>query len=289
MKKIKKITVHIFNDDAGEEGLLYSIQEFDENTNLVLDEKFDHGNNLEQRITRKYNDSNKIVEEKSFSEWEDPDQHQEYFYDDSGRLYKAKHHFMNGAFSVSHYTYDDLLKKETVRTEDEGGVTEETQMMVRDAENRILELKTTDSEGKVMRWEQYEYDDEGKMLNSTTLFDDGEVLKQTYYYELDDNGRVAYIKITNEKGQSLQEEEIDYDEHGNRIERRFEDYRRGRSGIEQWEYDELQRLSVNRTLSAEEIPLEETVYQYYDDGIVKEMEFRNAQGVNLYEYAYEYW
>lgn len=289
MKKIRKIRIHLIDDNTGEEGILSVQREFDENGRLTSDTRYYDGVNIEQRIEKKYDAAGLLLEEASFSESEEPDLRIRLDYDENGRLIRQETHYMAGNASIAHHDYDDVTRQETVKIVDDEGQLEEIHKVRKDAEDRILEEKITDHEGNVVHWITRSFEETGRPLSIVTNHQDGEKMTEIFNYEFDENGRLIYARIDDENERTYREEEFEYDEQGNRTEWRYEDQRRGRSGIERWDFDSKGNITRHLVLAVNERPMEEEIMTYDEDGNLMEREHITPQGISIQVYHYDFY
>lgn len=288
-KKVKKLQITLIDDNTGEEGVVSVRREFDENGNLLIDERLPDGIHFGQKIVRTYDAAGRILQEASYSDGEDPDMEVLFEYDDSGRLLRTETRYMAGNATIAYHEHDARDNSEKVRIEDDEGALEEVHFLRTDSSGRLLEEKITGADGRVISWVNRAFDDAGRPVSARTQDEDGNIHQESWEYEFDEMGRLVYLVLKDEAGRVLREEEYEYDEKGNPTEWRYEDHRRSRVGIETREYDDQGRLLRRQLVSPGGTPLEEEMIAYNDLGQVAEREIIVPQGASLQLYQYEYY
>ena len=287
MPKISKIKTFIVTDETDDKGYISSQEVRNEAGGVLLQEHYTRDGAVENKIIREFDDQNRLIEEYQFSWDEDPDQVLFYEYNAGGQLAQVKIQYRDGSLSYKKYTIDAAEHTESLEIIDEDGGMEGTEFRRFDKEGRVLEEKIVE-EGELVKHSKISYDDSGRPLHRSFLDIDGVEQGRKYIYEVDDNGRVAGLKVLNKQGTVLREDHIKYDEKGNEIEHFVKDLEQGYGSLSKWEYDDKDRIVVQQSFGGGGNLKEEVKYKYTEHDLLKEQESRSGQGVFLNYYEYEF-
>lgn len=289
MKKIKTTTIYLSEDDSKAQKIKYYYEERLNSGVAVLEEQYYPDGSIENRVERKYDENGTLVEEKFYSEEGEPDSVHHYQLDNSGKISLIKSVYRDGTVGYKHYEYNEADNSEWVTVKDENGEVEAREYRRYDSEGRALEELTYEGTESLQQKVLTSYDDAGRPVKQEITYEDGYLSTLHYSYEMDDQGRVATAKVTNQKGSEFRYEEFQYDDKNNLVEQYVEDIQNRRTYIRQWEYNGQGQVSVERRLNAQEQPEVEIVYHYNEEGLVVEKETATMEG-NTYElYEYEFY
>lgn len=286
MKKIRAITTFLINQYTSDEGFKHIYQEFNDKGHTTVEERYFAEDELEQKILRSYDDQDRLIEEITYSDQHEPDQHIVYHYEAGAKPHKVEVIYANGAKTTYIHTYNDAERSENVVVMDENGTIESNEYRRWDAEERLLEEEIKDVDGNIVSRVVNEFDQHGNPLKVYIHSEDGDEFTHTFEYETDEKGYIVELKVSDDRGKVFRQETFEYDEQGNRTERRFEDRQRGRAGIEVWEYDDQGREILHQVLKPNGNPQEEVAITYGENGLVAEREYRDSDGVVIHMYEY---
>lgn len=219
MTKIKSISRYtstynresISNAEQVEEKHLTSYTEMDTQGNVILDKTFNKYGELENCISRKYNDKNLLIQEDFYDgDSTDPYESRVNEYDEHNYLVKSTISYMDDSVEEIYTCNDEghLLKKEVIYADGEACVETACEW----GPYGLLHMTEYDDDEEENVIRHYEYDEQGRIIQATveekSLLDKH---TETYEYENNKVTQTLYnlkgspisvtISITNNKGE----------------------------------------------------------------------------------------
>ena len=284
---IKSIRTKLINEYTSEDGVLLQIEERDTAGNILLQEQYNDQGQVEQSISRSFNEAGHLLEETHSSYGEDPHQRLVHHYDDQDKITKVDVHFLDGSISYQQFTRNKEERTVLIEVVDEDGELEGKEFRKFDDEGRTLVETIHDDEG-LQKHVETQFDEHGRPLARKGQFADGVEIDWQYQYEYNDKAQVIAASIQDVDGQLVRVERLSYDEAGNTSSHKVEDHKSGYGHIEHYEYDQNNRITRELKLALNESPMEETLYTYREDGLLSSEEKRTPRGVFIHQYQYEF-
>lgn len=247
-KKIKFVLIkkfdYYFDDNENEvleqDGNKHAFNEYNKNALLIAETKYDHNGMLIDRIEKKFDDKNKVLEEILFNDNNDLVERRTFEWDEKGKLIREFLHYLDGSIDTTTYIYNEMgdLTEKTMKDSDGDSdgrevftyidgkkVTEESY----DENNELITKNTFSFNDKgnlieVSNWNA----DEGMILKIVNIYDEkGNIEKVLKYkegnnlieksnYEFDNEARL--VKIIEEDQYKKVETNIEYDANSNVVE-----------------------------------------------------------------------
>ncbi len=287
MKKIKSISTYLRVNEM-EEGKLQSLEQRDEQENVLLEELYYPTGDMESRIERVYNEAGRLELVREYAtDREKPDQQTEFEYTAAGRIALKRVIYQDGSLSVHQYEYDEANLAENITIVDEDQEVEGREYRRFDSEGKILEERIELEDGSIEEQRKVEFDDHGMMLKRELTRYDEEKL-ELFVYERDEKGLVKKRYIEDEEGEIQRLDVFEYDERGNTLEHQAEDHNQGWGVIDRWEYDDQDRVIKSQRSYPSGMMLQETSMVYNEEGFLSKRETRTPQGVQSFNYRYEF-
>jgi hypothetical protein len=286
VKKIKSIKVNIATQDTAEEGYQSYYEERDAQGNVLLEIQYFEDGSLARRVERIFDESQKLKNEKFYSQEGAPDDVHDLSYNESGKLTFVKSTYAGGAIGIKKIENDESSNSETIRVEDEQGQVESKEYRRFDSEGKTLEEALYEGEDQLNQRSEASYDDHGRPIWKKITFEDGYESKNDYEYEMDEEGRVISVKITNEKGEEIFYEEYEFNEKNNIAEHYIESPKQ--TSIRKYEYDEKDRVILEQRLNGQEQVEQEVHFQYNEAGQLTLKETNTPDGFTVEMYTYEF-
>ncbi len=247
-KKIKSLLIkkfdYYFDDNKNEvveqEGVRHEFTEYNKNALLTSEIKYDHNGMMIDRIEKKFDDKDKVLEEILFDENNELVERRTFERNENGKIVLGFLHYLDGSVDTTTYIYNengDLIEK-TIRDSD--GDSDGREVFTYNNGKRATE-ESFDENNELITKNRYLFNDrghlmevsnwtadEGMMLRTVNKYDEnGDVERILRYdiennlieksiYELDDKARV--VKIIEEDQYKKVETHIEYDADGNVIE-----------------------------------------------------------------------
>jgi antitoxin component YwqK of YwqJK toxin-antitoxin module len=207
---------HTAGPDQGPLEYLYSVEDYDENGNLVSSKRLTCDGEVEEEVTNKYDEKGRIIAEEIYSALDDYRQKRSIEYDDISGTVTDSNFYEDGAADriVTHFGEGDIVKK--IEHYTDGTHADEVEMFVYDSHNLPSEHNVYDGGNALKMKEKNFYDADGR-LTEKTISRDGEA---------DQSIRIFY----DEAGNAIREEQYkngalvyaylsEYDGHGNLLNR----------------------------------------------------------------------
>ncbi len=278
-KKIK--TIAQYKEDFVPEGLssdkvlenryLYSKTTYDENGNVIEDERFDAQGNPEEKEVKSYDDEGRLTESKSILHGEVAE-HKSYEYQ-NGKLKREYVHYVDGAKDTIAYEYEDGELKEKLFYDEDQEL--EKSISFEREPGKLSEI-TKDEDGGVIEEKQQVYEDDLLVEESYTDHFSGTSYRVKYSY--DDSGKEKASQRFDSEGGLLESVEKTYDEDGNLI--RMEDVENQRVVV--MEYDD-QGNNILQEERMEDGTVVSTISRVFDaDGLhISSEVFLNGMGQQM--------
>ena len=226
------------------------------------------------KTVTKYDDKNRRIEIKIYSDEEELNETHSFEYAPDGRLNQETIEYQGGFKSVKSYIHSD--NGLTITTVDEDGNEEEKEVLVSDADGNVTEHTITDYNGEQSLHQMSEYAD-GKLIISKNLDKDGsEINHRIFKYQED--GKLSFVGILNPKKELLDSYSYQYDAKGREILQTI-----GTRGKISTEYDDEKHTTTVVTSTGTGQIVNQTVTSYNEEGMtIREEDFST---VREYEYT----
>lgn len=263
MKQIKNISSYI--RVGNEDPIKTEYNEYDQNGNLILSEKYDEGGTLIEKSEFTYNDNNLKTEEKQYlSETELAEEHF-FIYTEEGQLSEIKKRFAEGYESRRTIELDSVSKNRTELELDEDGEIEEKHVWIYSNGN-LREQAEYDDRDKLVRKTQYDFDDNNRLIEEREYEkkDKKPTQVKQYTYQNEEE-KIHGLKVLNRKGKIINQYQLQYDEQG-RVVKQISPIS---GSIEVEHISELERME--RSIDANGNIRQETKFLYDDQkNLIKE-------------------
>lgn len=205
--KLKRISVYTTID--GDE-YLSSVQEFNEEEQLICGKEFDNENNLSFIIETDYDQNKNPIKEISDHISDGFKEIKTMEYDENGRLLNEKTEYLGGAYSVKSYIRNPEEKSIEIITYDEEDEIEESQKLFYNSKNKLLNKSDFDDRGKLVEKVLFIYDDDNETLIRREEYNRKDKLEKIHFYTYDDSGLLTSIITENRKGKLLDWVKFEY-------------------------------------------------------------------------------
>ncbi|PLX00097.1 MAG: hypothetical protein C0593_01735 [Marinilabiliales bacterium] len=184
--------------------------EFDDNGNEILRIEYNPDGSIEQKTSREFDEQNRIISEKVFSEGEIVE-NKFWEYDSNGRAVKEIQKYIDGSYDTTTIIYNEDGEVTERRTTDDEGEEAGKEIMVR--ENGLLKQHTMyDDFGEVEADEENFYDEENRLIKKISLNLEGE--KETIEITYNEHGQIYREILLNEDGKIMERNTYTYGENG---------------------------------------------------------------------------
>jgi uncharacterized protein RhaS with RHS repeats len=236
---------------------------FDENGNLIGEDRYDDDGNLIGRMLYKYDENNHLTGEETYDETGELEEKLSYERDDKGRVLKKFVHYLDGSVDTMKYGYvgDNLTHKVLI---DEDGEVESEEKFTFDGDKLVKEEKY--DFGELIEKNEFKFDEAGNVVEAR-LFKDGESF--TIINEYDENGNRTGSFKYDEDDQLIEKKLYSYDATGNMVEVKEED--RTRKSTVKMGYDEKGNATSQVEVNAEGFMSHEVFREYDDEGKLTEV------------------
>ncbi len=285
MNKIKSITTLVIEENGSTTPAAY--EERDQEGNITLLKNYTEKGGLDGMTLFEFDEKNRVIVEKQYSNGESPDQVIKVNYNESGKAHQIIVEYADGSTSYKNYSRDEAEKSTTIEIVDQDNELEGKEYRKFDSENRILEETIFTDTGAIETKAEYEYNDYGDIIESVKVDDEGFETVRFYDYYRDDQSRINKVEMLNEDENIIRVDEFEYDERGNRIKHIMKNLERGSLFVDIRAFDENDReIRFERLMGDRPIQVIES--RYRADGILEEQETRMGDGVILNRFEYEF-
>lgn len=240
----------------GETGFISAIVEYDQNGNTIREEEYLGPNELQSRILSTYDDQNRLIEQKQFTEEEGWADHRIIHRNEAGEVEKTEVRFPDGSISM-------IFEKSN-------------------PDNRTTEVIEEDEEGE-LEGREVNHLNENKQLALREIFNFNNKLSEAFRYEYDDAGQLVRREQLDRKKKLVLYTLFEYDEKGQTIKRANYNRKNKLSDFLTIEYDE--KGQVTRQNFSGQFSI---VFEYDDQGNTILEERYRADGELEYQSRFEY-
>ena len=178
----------------------FSFTEFDQNGNVILEEKYTPDESLTEKQKYTYDEKGNLIEEKNFLDTGELADHRTYEHDEEGRIVKEFRHYSDETKDTITYKRDSMgnvVEKSTIDFEDDL----EAKDIITYKNGKILSHKRYEYDELVMD-ESYEYTKDGKLSRTLKWTADDENAR--FENNFDEHGNLVKSMKYNEKEQLIQ-------------------------------------------------------------------------------------
>jgi len=244
-----QVSFRAFHIDGLEEDEIrkkeYSFQSitFDTGGNVLTETTHTPDGELEHQSTYRYNESGLAIEEILMEADEVISEHRTAEFDDQGRKWKERLHYIDGSYDETVYSYDEsgnLTGMKTCDSEGEAGNT----VVFSYSGSVLTSQREFDAQGELLSEKRFDYDESGNLVTESVSGTEEDV---EMVYDYDEQGHRIMSRKYNSEGHLLERISYSRDEQGRATEAKEE----GASGTEivKMEYDEkgnmLRQITVN--------------------------------------------
>ena len=215
-KKIK--SVRLFkHDDAGKKdsdsvnkGYKYSMTDYDENGNIILEVRFNPDEELEDKYIYKYDKKNQLIEDIHYLTYKDIAEHKTYDMDEKGKIIKVYKHYNDGSKDTIEYRYNEkdlLIEQVTIDSYDEIEAKN-----IYEYENENLILEEVYEYDELISKQSFSYDEKGNIIEENKWTEDDGNLRRVNEYN--DNNELIKVLFYNRKEKLAAKTEYSYSESG---------------------------------------------------------------------------
>ncbi len=215
-KKIKSVRLFKHDNagkkdsDQGNKGYKYSMTDFDENGNVVLEVRFNPDEELEDKYIYKYDNKNQLIEEIHYLSYKDIAEHKTYDIDEKGKIVKVYKHYNDGSKDTIEHRYNEndlLIEQLTIDSYEE---IEAKNVYGYENENLILEEVYEYDE--LISKQSFSYDEKGNIIEENKWTEDDGNLRRVNEY--DKNDKLVKVLFYNKKEELAAKTEYSYNESG---------------------------------------------------------------------------
>ncbi len=255
--------------EIAEEEHLESNIDLDENSNTLLEEKYDADGELEERNSYCYTSAGKLLEHALLYAVENFTEKRILKRDDAGKLLVETKYYGSDSGEHTEYVYNEkgdpierknfdeegtFISKDSFSYDDKGGLTEQ---VTTNSEN-IIEQRTTFSQRDDKTIEQCEYEGENKLISRTLA-------------KFNETGKEISSAQTTPEGKLISSVISTFDEKGNVLERQYKDFY---SKTVRYQYDDQGRCIMQELFDGNGMLLRKNMYEYDEAGnIIREQTY----------------
>lgn len=215
-KQVKKAVTTTTPENT--QGFISNIKEFDRNGNLVLEADFSGPGLPESKIVNLYDDQNRLIEKKQYTEGDELADHQVFFRNQDGQLLKTEVHYPDGSKSII-VEKTDGRKSETIE-EDEDGELESKEVNHFNKDGLVELRELYDFNHNLVEAYTFEYN-EAKQLVRRDQLDRKKKLFLYTLFEYDQKGRNTKRANFNRKGKLSDFLAVEFDENDQIVKQNF--------------------------------------------------------------------
>ncbi|MBK7911164.1 MAG: hypothetical protein KBB38_00660 [Bacteroidia bacterium] len=245
-----------------DEEFLESVTEMDAKGNIVEESKFDSSGELEERNTYRFGPHGKLEEHVLFYAVDDVTERRVLQRDEKGLLLEEVRYYGDDTGERLVYTYGDKDLLVSLKRYDEEGDFDYEESFSYDANDSLTMRERKRGGGVVVSRMRFSPEGEGTKLEEEEFDEAGKPVSTTVSVYNKDGKEVSSVQ-RNVQGKLISSVSSVYDEHGNILERKHQDFY---SKITRFTYDEQHRLLTQELFDGSGLLLRKNVYEYDNDG-----------------------